>query len=413
MKPLFIFRTPNLFPLALIIFIDNLSFYIVIPVLMRLLLHGHHGMVRHLTRAERQLLFGITVALSPVVSMIAAPFIGGLSDAIGRRKTLLFCLFGTAIAFLLPIIGLLNRSIVLIVLGRAIAGVSDCSQSVAQAAIADMSPGEGKARNMGVVQFSSAAALVLGPLLGTVLSDHHLFYFFNYTTPYYLGLILALFNIVLLLEFFKETRVSRQARFHFSQVAVFGKAIFKQKHLVYLLLSFFLLQFGWAEYYQNNYIYLTSKCGFTISEVGVFLSCVGLFVALSLLFVYPIVIRHVSLKKAYRYSVAAIALLLCLVFIPTKSMQWLVAIMLGPVGAIAYVGGVTLFSDAVPQECQGWMMGTLALLISLSWFLSGILPSIIAQVSILLAVGLAALLLIGSTILLFMTNFEKAKLVQV
>jgi MFS family permease len=397
----------NLMSLALIIFIDNLTYYVVVPLLLRIVMHGAgHIVSTDLSFEFRNILFSTIVASAPLASLIAAPFIGDISDRWGRKKTLLICLFGSVLAFALPISGVYLGSLSLIILGRIIGGFAGCSQTIALAAVADVTNGKEKAKFYGVIFFSISLALLLGPFIGSLLSDPHLSGWFDISTPYLIGLALALFNIILLLEFFTEIPFVRRQQFSSATLVRFVKYVAKNWEFSKLFLSFFLLQFSWALYYQNNYLYFSQVYHYTTDKIGIFASYLGLLAVFGILMIYPRLLRQHGVQQLYQGAIFTLCISLALSFIPNATLQWFVAIPLGFSGAIMFPAGLTLLSDAFPPERQGFLMGMITFMISISWLLSGLLPGLLIDVAPWLALMISCLAMITA---LFLANSKLIK----
>ena len=121
----------RLFPLLLLIFIDSFSYFVVIPVLLQLFFHNHFGLLAaNVTQTTRDTLTGITISLSPLAALFAAPIVGALSDKYGRKKTLIGCVLAVSVGFLLPILGILQKNLYLILAGRLMAGVCRAGPTV-------------------------------------------------------------------------------------------------------------------------------------------------------------------------------------------------------------------------------------------------------------------------------------------
>ena len=128
-------------PLVLIfltVFIDLVGFGIVIPVLP--LYAERFGM--------SPLGIGVLLAIYSAMQALCAPWLGKLSDRIGRRPVLLVSLLGTSAGFLL--MGL-AKTLPLLFLGRIIDGITGGNISTAQAYIADVTPPEQRSRGMGLI----------------------------------------------------------------------------------------------------------------------------------------------------------------------------------------------------------------------------------------------------------------------
>lgn len=152
------------FNLALVLILatvalDAIGIGLIAPVLPQLL--DAFGV-----RANLALHAGALTALYALMQFVCAPALGALSDRFGRRPVLLCSLFGSALDYLLmacaPWLSLLY-------LGRAIAGVSGASGSVAGAYIADISDDSQRARRYGWLGASFGLGLVAGPVIGGLL----------------------------------------------------------------------------------------------------------------------------------------------------------------------------------------------------------------------------------------------------
>ena len=143
----------NFWIIALISFINSLSFTILIPVLYL------YGRQFNLSDFQTSLLFAIYAGSQ----FFATPIIGKLSDRYGRRPLLIISLAGTVIANLLA--GTATTAIMLF-LARFLDGITGGNASVAQAVISDVTPPAERARAFGI----NGAAFGLGFILGPAIS---------------------------------------------------------------------------------------------------------------------------------------------------------------------------------------------------------------------------------------------------
>lgn len=113
------------------------------------------------------LVVGLVVATDSLLSFLLAPRWGKLSDRVGRRPVLLLGLAGSAIAYL--VFGLAG-SLVFLVLSRVLSGSLGATVNVAQAALADITRPEQRARAMGLIGAAFGLAFTVGPMLGGIAS---------------------------------------------------------------------------------------------------------------------------------------------------------------------------------------------------------------------------------------------------
>jgi DHA1 family tetracycline resistance protein-like MFS transporter len=141
----------------LTVFIDLLGFGIILPALPYYAVSfGATG-----------LWVGALLTAYSAAQFVGAALLGRLSDRVGRRPIILISLVGSAIS--LTVTGLANGLLVLL-LGRALAGLFGGSISAAQAYIADVTEPEERARYMGLLGAAIGLGFVFGPALGAALS---------------------------------------------------------------------------------------------------------------------------------------------------------------------------------------------------------------------------------------------------
>ncbi|PHQ79404.1 MAG: hypothetical protein COB66_06915, partial [Coxiella sp. (in: Bacteria)] len=266
-------------PLFFVIFIDTLGYFIVLPVMIRIFMHGAgHLIPASTTLMHRDFLFSLVLALSPLAFILCSPVIGHLSDRFGRKKVLSYALVAATIGFALPIIGILTKSISWIFIGRAIAGASSSSQPIAQAGVTDFTTGKIRAFYLSMIGFSMTLGMVCGPLSGSYLSDSSLVHWFNITTPYWFALILSLLNIALILCFYSDTPQIKTHATHASLQQNTHKFIhlITQNKIWVLMLAFFFLEIAWSQYYQSSFLVLAQHFHYTANHISIFAAYVGL-----------------------------------------------------------------------------------------------------------------------------------------
>ena len=364
----------RLFPLLLLIFIDSFSFFVIIPVLLKIFYHNHYALLPvSASIATRNSLTGIMIALSMLSALIFAPIIGRASDKLGRKKTLLFCIGFVFLGFLLPLLGIIQKNSVLIFIGRFISGIGSASQPVAQAAVSDLCTGDEKAIYLSFIAFMMTLALIIGPLAGGLLSDTHIEPYFHVTTPFVFSLGLSVLSFILILFFFKET-IGKNTRIKtigfFETVAGLPKII-RQYSIGPLVILFFCLELGWSQYYQSIDLLLKIKWGFSIDKISIFSASMGFTMAIGLLILYPILLKNFLLKKIL--SINALLVLLGLfgcAIIPVAGSQWFFSSLVALCTGMTYVSLLAVISNKVDAKHQGLLMGYLSTLLYLAWMLT-------------------------------------------
>ncbi len=141
--------------------LDAVGIGLVFPILPRLLEAVTHS---HNIAAY----VGIMTALYAFMQLIFAPMLGALSDRLGRRPVLLISMAGAAINY---VIMAFAPQLWLLLLGRAIAGLTSANVSVATAYLTDISAEDTRARRFGLMGAMFGAGFIIGPVLGGWLGD--------------------------------------------------------------------------------------------------------------------------------------------------------------------------------------------------------------------------------------------------
>lgn len=175
------------YPLLLAVLLDLLGFGIVIP-LLTFYVEEHGASALQVT---------LLMAIYSLMQFVFAPLWGALSDKHGRRPIMLFsigmtaaCLWGFALA----------PSLVWLFVFRGLHGAATANISTAQAAMADLTTPENRARGMGLIGAAFGVGFTLGPWMGGELSR------FGYAVPIMVAAGLSMLNLLLAALLLPETR---------------------------------------------------------------------------------------------------------------------------------------------------------------------------------------------------------------
>lgn len=203
---------------------------------------------------------GLLVGVYPLMSMIASPFWGRLSDRYGRKPIMLATLVGGALAF-----GMfaLSTSWLGLLAGRAMQGLAGTPRGIGFAVASDLSEGGEVSGRMGAVTAAMAVAFTVGPIIGGVfmgedpdswLGQLRLMFGlpgagFNHVLPSLLGMSVNLIAALIIVFGFGETWHPNKAQAAAADAdadaaadtgrSSFRAAIFKLS--IVLAIAFFLL----------------------------------------------------------------------------------------------------------------------------------------------------------------------------
>jgi len=397
----------TLFTLFLLIFIDSLNYFLIMPVLLRIFIHdAHHILPTSMSLATRESLYGIGVMLSPLAFLISSPIIGNWSDKYGRKKIMLSCLLAAFVGYLLPLFGILQHSILWVFIGRALTGAAMGSQPTAQAAVTDFTAGTQKAFYLAIIAFAMTLGMVIGPFAGSYLSDSTLSTALGISTPYYIGAFLAGLNIVLLCCFFHETHIpkTKTPLPFFESVKILFEILFKSS-VSSLLFIFFFFEIAWSEYYQALFLYMPKVLGYSMDQVGNFTLYIGVWMCFGLSFFYRWLITKLPIKTIFITSIYIMtgSLIILSVF-RGIAIQWIFVAPLAVFTGTVYAALLSLLSDNVSPEHQGWVLGVASTFMGLTWMITAYTSSALMSICTQLPLWMAGFSMIVAFLLLLSTK---------
>ena len=252
------------------VLIDFIGFGIIIPVMPALISKLIHGNL-----SEAASYGGLMLSVYAVMQFLFAPVLGGLSDRYGRRKVLLFSLFGFGVDYLFlafaPSIGWLF-------VGRVVAGITGASFTTASAYIADISPPEKRAQNFGMLGAAFGLGFIIGPALGGQLGEWGL------RVPFIASASLSLLNWLYGYFVLPESLpVENRRRFEWKRANPVGSLAHLRKYpavsglvfsLVLIYIAVHSVQSTWAYYNMEKFHWTKRWVGYSLAFIGLVITIV-------------------------------------------------------------------------------------------------------------------------------------------
>lgn len=140
-----------------VVLIDMIGFGIIIPILP--FMSPELG--------ADKLDIALIICTYALCAGLCGPFWGRLSDRIGRKRVIMICLVGGAVGY--AMLGFAS-ALWMLYTARAFAGLMAGNLGVASAMMADITSAGNRARGMGLIGAAFGLGLVLGPVIGGLLS---------------------------------------------------------------------------------------------------------------------------------------------------------------------------------------------------------------------------------------------------
>ncbi len=380
-------------PLFLIIFIDGMGLGLIFPILNSLIMDpSSHFLAANYSPHTRNFIFGFIVSIFMLCWFFGSAVLGDLSDQIGRKKSLMICLLGNFVGYFISALGVTFSSLSLLLFGRIVAGFTSGSQSIAQAAIIDISDPQHKARNIGMILFATTLGFVFGPLIGGFFSDPRLLAWFTFSTPLYFAAVFSLINAGLLFFYFHETFTHiHKVSFKLHRAIEIILSAFKNHKVRDLSIIMLVMILGWSSFYSFISMFLLRRYGFTTTDVALFMALMSVGFSLGTGFLVQFFSKRFALKNVTAAGFIISALFMFITGSITHALvAWICIVPIGAALAMSYSSLLTMFSNQVDADSQGWVMGITGSIMALGFGIDGLIVGVLSTMSVVLPIFIAA-----------------------
>jgi DHA1 family tetracycline resistance protein-like MFS transporter len=334
------------------IVLDAIGIGLVFPILPALL--------RDVTHADNVAAYiGVMTALYAAMQFVFAPVLGSLSDRLGRRPVLLISLAGAAVNYLFLAIA---PRLWMLLLGRAIAGLTSANLSVATAYITDISAKHERARRFGLFNAMFGIGFIIGPVLGGVLGDHWL------RLPFIAAAVLNACNLLLAFFALPEAREPSRAKIDLAALNPLRplRWLFSMKHLLPVI-SVFLIFSATGEAYGTSWaLWGSDAFQWNGLWIGLSLGSFGVCQALAQAFLPGPAVRLLGERTAILVGIACACTALVVMAFATASWMIFAIMPLFALGGIGVPALQSLATRQVDESQQGQFQGVLASALSLA-----------------------------------------------
>lgn len=346
-----------------IIFLDMLGIGILIPVLPMLFTEPNspYFVIAHSNLIQYAfIIFGTLQAAYPFAQFFAAPILGQLSDKYGRRRILIISQIGTCIGFVLFGFGVLAKSITLLFASRLLDGITGGNISVAQAALADISPPQARARTFGLMGVAFGIGFIIGPFLGGILSSPNIVSWFNPAVPFWFAAITSLLSVILTITILPETHPSplKELRLDLKKSLHDIARAFSIKDLRILFATSWFFQSGFSFFISFLSVYLIQKFNFDQAHLGNFYGYIGIWIIITQGLITRKLSHHFNERTVLRFSMFIAAVSILLHFVPTVAWGLLLVTPIFAIGnGLTQSNLMGYMSRRAGKDVQGEILG--------------------------------------------------------
>ena len=350
-----------LFPVFLVVFVDNFGYSLVFNLLSPLLLKPEYGMMAASTSVHlKNAMLALTFGIFPLGQFFAAPIIGEFADIHGRKNAFYISLVGLTVGFLLSAWAIALHSIWFLFFSRLVSGVFAGNISICMASIADLSIDEKeRGKNFSMVTALFGVSWVLAMIIGGYVGNPRLMGHFGPVFAFLFSAGLSILNIIFLIFMFKDTTPKLpQTKFRLGQGIVNIKETLMLKPTRIFFAIYFAWSLGWVIAVQWYPSFSMEVFGASIYQFTTWFMIMGITWTLGAFFAKHFLIGRFSTLTVGVIGFAMMTLcLLVMQFIGNFTLFSILFSIAAFFAVFAMSSSLNLISMAAPREVQGKIMG--------------------------------------------------------
>ncbi|WP_150467381.1 MFS transporter [Francisella sp. SYW-9] len=320
---------------------------------------NNHSLFSHSSQEILNIGLGFTLAAYPLGQFIGAPIIGRLSDRYGRKKILINTLIFSAIGYFLSFIAISIGSVLLLIITRLITGAFEANYVVAQAFIVDIT--ENKQKDLGKLSATASLAYVLGPIIGALLCNHNIIYWFNYATPFLFASLVSIILMVLV----KYRLTENIPKITFEKINLLDEfrvirnlsKVVDDNSIKVLLFSCTFLSLSILTYYEFYPVILANNWNMKSMTIAILTAVYSISLSISVLYLPSFLNKRFSLKKSLYLMFSIMIIGYFLLISNNLYLVVLQFVLLGLAFGTANNLQLVMLSNIAPDNKQGEILG--------------------------------------------------------
>lgn len=358
--------------------VSYLGIYITMPVLSAI------STKAHLMPGQ----IGIMISLGAFAMLLFAPIWGKLSDSFGRRIVMIIGLLGMGAFFILYVallhmaIGTPTASSMLIyaLMGtRFLLGIfMTTTPTAANAYMADISSVTDRAKDMSSLGFATGLAMVLGPIIGGLISASG-----NLYLPFYTTIVLLLIFAVIMTGILPKQQITIDNAKNDETTQKQKSKFFSVQLLSWLLVGSSVM-FVVVGLQLLTSLYLHDNIGQSVIQSAKTSSFLFVILGVTLMIVQILQIKVFNFSARQMMLIGIPLIVIGLLLIASANAYWLMIVSYIFIGAGAALGMSSLSAGAsltVSQEHQGAVAGAVAMTQAIAGIVSPLFGSFIYQIN--------------------------------
>ncbi|QQR35094.1 Tet(A)/Tet(B)/Tet(C) family tetracycline efflux MFS transporter [Devosia oryziradicis] len=315
-------------------------------------------------------LYGAMLASYAAMQFVFSPVLGALSDRFGRRPVLLLSLAGTLLDYLVMALSPLGW---VLVVGRAMAGITSANMAVASAYITDITPAEQRAQRFGLVGAVMSTGFIIGPVIGGIMGAWWL------RSPFLAASLFNGINLCVALFVLPESRQARAGKFDLSEFNPLAPLVWLWNFKPLLPMVTVSVVFGLVAAVPGTIWvpYGAARFGWDSVHMGLSFAVFGISGALAQALLVGPLSRRFGDLGTLMIGVGMDTLAYILMAFADQSWMGYAIAPLFALGGVAMPALQSLLTRRVSDEQQGQLQGVMASLMSLAGIVGPVLTTVI------------------------------------
>lgn len=352
-----------LFVILATVALDAIGAGLIIPILPDLLAEVTGG-------GDIGLLYGVMLVVYALMQFVFSPVLGALSDRFGRRPVLLLSLAGTLLDYLVMALSPLGW---VLVVGRAMAGITSANMAVASAYITDITPADQRAQRFGLVGAVMSTGFIIGPVIGGVLGAWWL------RSPFLAAAAFNGLNLLVALFVLPESRKASPGKFDLGELNPLRPLLWLWNFKSLLPMVTVSVVFGLVAAVPGTIwvLYGAERFGWDSVHMGLSFAVFGICGTLAQAFLVGPLSRRFGDLGTLMIGVGFDMLAYVLMAFADQSWMGYAVAPLFALGGVAMPALQSLLTSRVSDDQQGQLQGVMASLMSLAGIVGPVLTTAI------------------------------------
>jgi MFS transporter, DHA1 family, tetracycline resistance protein len=138
---------------------------------------------------------------------------------------------------------------------------------------------------------------------------------------------------------------------------------------------------AWALYFQTASLLMVEVYSYNIAQLGRFISYIAVVYSFVLIVIIRVLGKYFSIETIFLYSCGLLGIGMLIASVNEEFAAWFAVMPIAAGSGLAYLAVITLFSNSVNKNSQGWVMGIVGSIVAASSCFGSIIAGLFTSMS--------------------------------